>query len=51
MIYLNRFLEVPFDHRQISMDELIAFTTDHLQRMVANNPGALFNARITATTT
>lgn len=47
---LHRFLQNPFDDRSISMDELIAFTTDHLQRMVANNPGALFNARITATT-
>lgn len=33
------------------MDELVAFTTDNLQRMVANNLGSLFNARITATTT
>jgi hypothetical protein len=51
MIDLHRFLANPFDGRQISMDELIAFTTDHLQRLVANNPGALFNTRITATTT
>lgn len=48
---LTYYLEVPFDAKGISMDELIAFTTDHLQRMIANNPGALFNARITATTT
>ena len=51
MIQLTRFLENPFDDEGISLDELIAFTTDHLQRMIANNPGALFNARITATTT
>lgn len=51
MIDLHRFLEVPFDDRQVSMDELLAFTTDNLQRLVANNPGSLFNTRITATTT
>lgn len=51
MIQLSRFLDNPFDDAEISLDELIAFTTDHLQRMIANNPGALFNARITATTT
>ena len=51
MIDLHRFLVNPFDDKAISMDELLAFTTDHLQRMVANNPGALFNTRITATTT
>lgn len=51
MIQFNRFLINPFDDKDISMDELVAFTTDHLQRMVANNPGALFNTRITATTT
>lgn len=50
MIQLTRFLENPFDDAGISLDELIAFTTDHLQRMIANNPGALLNARITATT-
>ena len=50
MIKLSRFLEVPFDDEEIAMAELLAFTTDHLQRMIANNPGAMFNARITATT-
>ena len=48
---LSRFLEVPFDDPGVSMDELIAFSTDHLQRMIANNPGALWNLRITATST
>ncbi len=48
---LRTWAEVPFDDKNISMDELLAFTTDHLQRLVANNPGALFNTRITATTT
>ncbi len=35
----------------MSLDELIAFATDHLQRLIANNPGALWNPRITATNT
>ncbi len=48
---LSRFLDNPFDDPNVSMDELIAFSTDHLQRMIANNPGALLNTRITATTT
>lgn len=48
---LSRTLVNPFDDDDISMAELLAFSTDHLQRMIANNPGALFNTRITATTT
>ncbi len=32
------------------MDELVAFGTDHLARLIANNPAAVFAARITATT-
>lgn len=48
---LSRFLEVPFDELGVALVRLIAFTADHLQRMIAINPGALFNARITATTT
>ena len=51
MIRLTRFLQNPFDARQISLDELLAFATDHLQRLIANNPGALYNTRITATNT
>jgi hypothetical protein len=50
MIDLHRFLEVPFDDRGVSFDELLAFTTDNLQRMVANSPGSLFHERINATT-
>ncbi len=49
MITLNRFLVNPFDDRNISLDELVAFATDHLQRMIANNPGGVFDARIAAT--
>ena len=50
MIDLHRFLQNPFDDKKISLAELIAFSTDHLQRMIANNPGGELAARITATT-
>jgi hypothetical protein len=46
---LRKFLENPFDDRNISMAELLAFSTDHLQRMIANNSTGDFTARITAT--
>jgi hypothetical protein len=49
MIKLSRFLDVPFDDPQISANEMGAFSTDSLQRMIANNPGGIFSARITAT--
>jgi hypothetical protein len=49
MFRLNRFLEVPFDDPKISSDEMSAFSTDNLQRMIANNVGGIFSARITAT--
>ncbi len=47
---LTKFLENPFDDPNISMDELLSFTTDHLGRMIANNPGNELDGRITATT-
>lgn len=47
---LETFLVNPFNCGEFGLDRLIGFTTDSLQRMVANNPGALFNTRITATT-
>ena len=47
---LASFLENPFDDDGISMNELIAFTTDHLQRLSANNAGGELTARIAATT-
>lgn len=47
---LASFLENPFDDDGISMAELIAFTTDHLQRMSANNAGGELSTRIAATT-
>lgn len=48
---LSTFLENPFDDPGISIAELLAFTTDHLQRMIANNASGELTARITATTT
>ena len=36
---LSRFLENPFDDRNISMDELLAFSTDHLQKVTSLNSG------------
>jgi hypothetical protein len=50
MIRFDRFFRNPFDDDGISLDELSAYTTDNLGRMIANNPGAFLNARITATT-
>jgi len=47
---LTYYLENPFDDPNISIDELLAFTTDHLQRMIANNSGGELSPRITATT-
>lgn len=49
MITLTRFLDVPFDDEKISLAALLAFSTDHLQRMISNNPGGELNTRITAT--
>ena len=51
MIDLFKFFINPFDDKTISLNHLIDFGGTHLQRMVTNNPGALLNARITATTT
>lgn len=47
---LASFLKNPFDDPAIGINALVAFTTDHLQRMIANNTGGEFTARITATT-
>jgi len=47
---LTIYLENPFDDPGISKAELLAFTTDHLQRMIANNESGELTARITATT-
>jgi hypothetical protein len=47
---VRNFFINPFDSRNISMSQLLAFTTDHVQRMTANDPGGQFTARVTATT-
>ena len=49
MIDLHRFLENPFDDPAISLAELLSFSSDHLQRMIANPAGGELTARITAT--
>lgn len=46
---LARFLENPFDDKEISEAKLAAFTTDHLERMTANHSNNELAARITAT--
>ncbi len=51
MITLTRYADCPFDDPAISVDELAAFATDHLERLSANNPGSVFTDRITETTT
>jgi hypothetical protein len=47
---LQHYFTNPFDTPRVSMDNLLTFTTDHMARMAANNPGGIFSARITATT-
>jgi hypothetical protein len=47
---LSRFLDNPFDDLTVGLAKILAFTTDHLQRMIANNNGGELTARITATT-
>lgn len=49
MRILSRFLDNPFDDVNISLDELLGFTTDHLARMIANNFSGELTPRITAT--
>ena len=51
MINFHKIFNNPFDDKQISFSETLNYASVHLQRMVSNNPGALLNARITATTT
>ena len=47
---LAHLLDNPFDDSDIALARLIAFSTDNLQRMIANNTGGEFSTRITATT-
>lgn len=46
---LSKMLENPFDDPKISMAELLAFSTDNIQRMLANNSSGELTTRITAT--
>lgn len=46
---LDTFAVIPFDDRDISLAELIAFTSDHQSRMIANDIGGFLSARIAAT--
>ena len=46
---LASFLRNPFDDPRISTIRLITFTTDHIQRMIANNASGELSGRITAT--
>jgi hypothetical protein len=48
---LSRYLENPFDSGKTSVAQLLAFTTDHLQRMVAHDCDGAFTARIAVTST
>ena len=49
MRLLRRYFESPFESRNISLPELLAFATDHLERMVTDNPGGALDGRIAAT--
>jgi len=51
MMRLFRIFQNPFILESVSFDELVAGTTDTLQRLIANNPGAVFNSLITSLTT
>jgi len=51
MYDLHKPFNNPFDDAGIGINNLIAFTTDHLVKMNNNNTGAFLAARITATTT
>ena len=47
---LTTYLQNPFDDSKISLARLIAFATDHLERMSANNASGELTARVAATT-
>lgn len=46
---LARYLDNPFDDTSIGLARVVAFATDHLQRMIGNNAGGELSERITAT--
>jgi len=47
---LTTYLENPFDDYTISMAELIAFSTDHSERLIANNANGVFDEVIALVT-
>jgi len=49
MLDLARYFTNPFNDRRITLGRLITFAAKHLVRMVMNNPGALLDGRIAAT--
>lgn len=49
MMDLHRFFLNPFEDKVISIDELVAFTADHLARLSARNDGEAYNSMIAAT--
>lgn len=51
MIKISRIFEIHYDDPAHSLAELTAFGTATLQRLIANNPGAIFNTSITGLTT
>jgi hypothetical protein len=51
MIELVKYFRILFLSAKISRDRLKDFTEDHIQRLIANNPGGIFTASLTAITT
>ena len=51
MLDLRKVFTNWFKDPEISFSELLKYAARHLQNMVANNPGAALNTRITATQT
>lgn len=49
MVDLTNFAKNPFDGSEIGLDRFLAFTTDHLERMRADDAGGLLAARVAAT--
>ena len=50
MYDLHKVLTNPFDDPGISVNHLLAFTTDHLSKLTSNNPNSVLTARIAPTT-
>ncbi|MCB1066300.1 MAG: hypothetical protein KDN20_25705 [Verrucomicrobiae bacterium] len=46
---LSTSLDTPFDDKEVSQDDLAAFSTDHRERLIANDADGALTTRITAT--